>query len=231
MRKLIIVTSLTLITAAGSACASKGYVNTRVGEVNTKVNTLTGAVEETQARTKANEGRIGEVDKKAGAAQAAADSAAGAASAADAKAVAAANAAKEVGARADARADAIESASRRLVYEVVMSEDQGQYKLGKADLPDPVKTRIDDLVNQLKAEPKGVFFEIEGHTDSTGTPTVNEKLGFDRADAVKRYLYEAHKIPLHKINVISFGDKKPVGDNKTRAGRAQNRRIVIRVLA
>lgn len=227
MRKLIVATSLVVITAAGSACASKGFVNTRVGEVNTKVNTLTGAVEETQARTKANEGRIGEVDQKAGAAQSAADSAASAASAADAKAMAAANAART----ADEKTAALAASSRRLIYEVVLSEDQGQYKLGKADLPDPVKTRIDDLVNQLKADPKGAYFEIEGHTDSTGAPMVNDKLGFDRADAVKRYLYEAHQIPLHKINVISFGEKKPVGDNKTRDGRAQNRRIVIRVLA
>lgn len=228
MRTLILIATLTLITTTGSAaCASKKYVNTRVGDVNTKVNTLTGAVEETQARTKANEGRISEVDQKAAAARAAADGAAGAASAADAKAAAAANAAKSV----DARTEALAAASRRLVYEVVLSEDQGKYKLGKADLPDEVKTRIDDLVNQLKADPKGVYFEIEGHTDSTGTPELNQKLGLERADAVKRYLYEAHQIPLHKINIISFGETKPVAPNKTREGRAQNRRIVIRVLA
>ena len=227
MRKLMLVTSLALMTAVGSACATKKYVNTQVGGVDAKVSTLSGQVEETQARTKANEGRISEVDQKAGAAAAAADSAAGAASAADAKAMAAANAAKS----ADERAEAIAAANRRMVYEVVLSEDQGKYKLGKADLPDAVKTRIDDLVNQLKADPKGVYFEIEGHTDSTGPDTVNEKLGQARADMVKRYLYEAHQIPLHKINVISYGEKKPVAPNKTREGRAQNRRIVIRVLA
>ena len=130
MHKLILATSLTLITAAGSACASKGYVNTRVGDVNSKVNTLTGSLEETQARTKAAEGRISEVDQKAGAAQSAADTAAGAASAADAKAVAAASAAKS----ADERAEAIAASSRRMVYEVVLSEDQGKYKLGKGCL-------------------------------------------------------------------------------------------------
>lgn len=227
MRKLIVVASLALITAAGSACASKGFVNTRVGEVNTKVNTLTGQVEETQARTKVNEARIGEVDQKAGAAQSAAQSAAGAATAADAKAVAAANAART----ADERTEALAKASRRMVFEVVLSEDQGQYKLGTAELPDLVKTRIDDLVNQLKADPKGAYFEIEGHTDSTGSAAVNDRLGLERADAVKRYLYEAHQIPLHKINIISFGEKKPVAPNKTRDGRAQNRRVVIRVLA
>ena len=227
MRKLMIVTTLALMTAAGSACATKKYVNTQVGGVDAKVTTLSGQLEETQARTKTAEGRIVEVDQKAGAAQSAADSAASAASAADAKALAAANAAKT----AEERAEAVAAASRRIVYEVVLSEDQGKYKLGKADLPDAAKMRIDELVNQLKADPKGVYFEIEGHTDSTGSPAVNDKLGFDRADMVKRYLYETHQIPLHKINVISFGEKKPVAPNNTRDGRAQNRRIVIRVLA
>ncbi len=224
MRSLILVTSLTVLTAG---CATKGYVNSRIGQVDTKVNSLTGAVEETQARTTRAEGRIGEVDQKAGAAQSTATSAAGAASAADARAAAAADAANEAG----ARTDALDAASRRLVFEVVLSEDQGQYKFNSADLPEPVKARIDDLVNQLKAEPKGYFFEIEGHTDSTGPDEINNKLGLQRADAVKRYLYEEHQIPLHKINVISFGEKKPAAPNTTRDGRAQNRRVVIKVLA
>ena len=51
-----------------------------------------------------------------------------------------------------------------------------------------------------------------------------------RAEAVKRYLYEQHKIPLHKMNVISFGETKPVNPNNTRANRATNRRVVIKVL-
>jgi outer membrane protein OmpA-like peptidoglycan-associated protein len=53
----------------------------------------------------------------------------------------------------------------------------------------------------------------------------------ERAEAVKRYLYENHQIPLHRINVISYGESKPAADNKTRDGRAQNRRVVIRILA
>ena len=48
---------------------------------------------------------------------------------------------------------------------------------------------------------------------------------------MKRYLYEAHQIPLHKINVISFGESKPVAPNNTKDGRAQHRRVVIKVLA
>ena len=54
---------------------------------------------------------------------------------------------------------------------------------------------------------------------------------FERAEAVKRYLYEQHQVPLHKINAISYGEDKPATDNKTRDGRSQNRRVVIKVLA
>ena len=85
-------------------------------------------------------------------------------------------------------------------------------------------------MQQLTADPKNVYLEIEGHTDSVGSPTLNERLGLERAEAVKRYLYEQHSIPLHKMNVISFGETKPVAPNGTRDGRAQNRRVVIKVL-
>jgi outer membrane protein OmpA-like peptidoglycan-associated protein len=94
-----------------------------------------------------------------------------------------------------------------------------------------VRAKLDELANKLKSDPAGNFIEIEGHTDSTGTPAINEKLGLARAENVKRYLYETYQIPLHKINVISYGEEKPVAPNNTKDGRAQNRRVVIKVLA
>jgi len=195
-------------------------VRGQVGEVNTKVDTLSGSLEETQERTRKNEERIGQVDQKA---EAAGKSAADARSAADA----AAARATEV----NTRVDAVETSNRRLVYEVTLSEDQGNFKFGKVELPDEAKARIDEVINQLKADPKGVFIEIEGHTDNVGPQEINERIGLERAESVKRYIYEAHQIPLHKINVISYGEEKPVAPNKTRDGRAQNRRVVIRVLS
>jgi outer membrane protein OmpA-like peptidoglycan-associated protein len=48
---------------------------------------------------------------------------------------------------------------------------------------------------------------------------------------VKRYLHEQHQMPLHKMNVISYGEEKPVAPNNTRAGRAKNRRVVVRVMS
>ena len=132
---------------------------------------------------------------------------------------------------AAAKIDAVEASTKRLVYEVVISEDQGQFKFGSAELPEAVQQRIDQMVAELKANPRGNFVEIEGHTDSSGDKMVNQRIGEARAEAVKRYLYETHQVPLHKMNVISWGEDKPVSPNNTRDGRAQNRRVVIRVLA
>ena len=220
MRKLLFVVPIVMLGVGSTACATKKFVRGEVGQVNTKVDGLSTQLEETQERTRKNEGRIGEVDQKA-------DAAGKSASAAQA----AADAAKGEASKAGERAAAVETASRRLVYEVVLSEDQGNFKFGKVDLPDTAKQRIDQMVTDLKADPKGIFIELEGHTDNVGSKDYNSKLGQERADAVKRYLYEAHQVPLHKINVISYGEEKPVSPNNTKDGRAQNRRVVIKVLA
>jgi outer membrane protein OmpA-like peptidoglycan-associated protein len=221
MRKSLLTASiLTLAVAVAPACATKKFVRGQVGDVNQKVDTLSGTLEETQERTRKNEERIGQVDQKA---EAAGRSAADARSAADL----AANEARAVG----GRVEAVEVASRRLVYEVTLSEDQGNFRFGKTELPDEAKFRIDEVINQLKADPKAVFIEIEGHTDNIGSVNLNHRLGMERAESVKRYIYESHQVPLHKINVISYGEEKPIAPNKTRDGRAQNRRVVIRVLS
>jgi outer membrane protein OmpA-like peptidoglycan-associated protein len=218
---LAFVVPVVLLAAGGStACATKKFVRGEVGQVNSKVEGLSTQLEETQERTRKNEQRIGEVDTKADAAGKSAQEARAAATVADDKAVAAGK-----------KAEAVEAASRRLVYEVVLSEDQGNFKFGKSELPDEAKARIDEMINQLKADPKAIYIEIEGHTDAVGAARLNDSLGQQRADAVKRYLYEAHQVPLHKMNAISFGEEKPVAPNNTRQGRAQNRRVVIKVLA
>jgi outer membrane protein OmpA-like peptidoglycan-associated protein len=221
MKRFISAVAISALAVGGStACATKKMVRQRVGEVNDKVDTLSKSVEENQERTRQNEGRIGEVDQKAQAANARAEQA-------GARADEAYGAADKV----NTRADAIEKASKRLVYEVVMSEDKGGFKFGQSKIPTDMQAQIDELVTQLKANPNGAYIEIEGHTDNVGTKETNYKIGLDRAEAVKRYLYENQQIPLHKINVISYGEEKPIAPNKTKDGRAQNRRVVIKVLA
>jgi outer membrane protein OmpA-like peptidoglycan-associated protein len=227
LRKLLIAIPMAALVIGGTtACATKNFVRTSVGEVNDKVDSLGRSVEETQERTRQNEGRIAEVDSRAGAAAQSAQQANTAAVQANTAATTAASAANAAG----AKADAIDAHMRRMIFEVVLNEDQGNFRFASVDLPDSAKTRLDSLISELKADPKGAYFEIEGHTDNVGSEMTNERIGLERAEAVKRYLYEQHQIPLHRINVISYGEGKPVAPNNTRDGRAQNRRVVIKVL-
>ena len=225
MRKtLLAVTILAVIVAVAPACATKGFVREEVGAVNTKVDTLSdtlsSSIEQTQQRVGENEARIGTVDQKAEAAAQAASDARGAADQAAAAATA-----------VDGRVDAVDAAVRKLVYSVTLSEDQGNFSSGAAVLPDAARARLDAVINELTANPQNVFFEIEGHTDSTGSAASNERLGLERAEAVKTYLYEQHQVPLHKMNVISYGEDRPAGPNGTSEGRARNRRVVVRVMS
>ncbi len=228
MRKSLYAASMLALTVAvAPACATKKFVRTEVGNVNSKVDTLSTSLEETQERTRRNEERIGVVDQKAEAAGRSATDARGAADAAAA-------AARTVNGRVDTVATEVAAnaaAARKLVFEVTLSEDQGNFKFGGAELPDAARARLDQVVAQLKGDSKNVFIEIEGHTDNVGSKEINQQLGLERAEAVKRYLYEQHQIPLHKMNVISYGEDKPVSPNNTRDGRAQNRRVVVKVLS
>ncbi len=220
MKKLLLALPIVALALGGSsACATKKYVRTRVGEVNDKVETLSKSVEENQERTRKNEQAIAETNQRVGQV--------------DQKAEAAGRSAAEANTAANgaaAKADAVDKASKRLVYEVTLSEDQAGFKFGKATLPDEAKERLDQIVSQLKQNPNGAYIEVAGYTDNRGSKDYNQKLGLERAEAVRRYIYEKYQVPLHKINVISYGSEDPVAPNNTREGRAKNRRVVVRVL-
>ena len=164
IRNTHLAVALAVTAALTSACATKKFVRTEVGDVNTKVNTLGTSLEATQERTRQNEAKIGEVDTKADAASR---------SAAEARAVgdASATATKEVDARLTGKMIGLEASSRRLIFEVTLSEDQGNFKFGRTTMPDDAKTRLDQMIGQLKADPKNAFIEIEGYTDNVGTAT------------------------------------------------------------
>jgi peptidoglycan-associated lipoprotein len=220
MRSVCLI-AVTALAALGSpACASKTFVRSSVGATNDKVKALVASLEETQMRTGRNERRIAEVDAKSGAAARSAEAAHGIARNASSAATA-----------AGARLSAIEHASNRLVYDVALTADEGNFEFGGAELPAATRVSIDSLIHGLIDDPQNVFIEIEGHTDDRGPNAVNLQVGLARAQAVRKYLYDVHQIPLHKMNVISFGEERPAASNRTEAGRAQNRRVVIRIRA
>jgi outer membrane protein OmpA-like peptidoglycan-associated protein len=226
-KTMFVISCFALTLAVAPACATKKFVRTEVGQVNDKVTTMGKSLEETQERVRVAEGRITEVDGKAAAAGQAAQTAQQNAQAAQQTGTQA----MEVGKTAAARAEAVEVASRKLIFETVLSDDKARFARGKDELSDETKAAIDTMVAQLKSQKANIYVEIEGHTDATGDAAFNQALGLARAEAVKRYLYEQHQVPLHKMNAISFGEEKPVMDNKTRENREQNRRVVIKVLA
>ena len=121
-------------------------------------------------------------------------------------------------------------AKGKVVFEQTFAEDRVKFKVDKYDLDDSAKAALDEFGNKVKALSDQYFIEIQGHTDDTGGERYNEELGQRRADSVRRYLSREHKLPLNRMSTISYGDTLPVESNKTKAGRAANRRVVLVVL-
>ena len=126
--------------------------------------------------------------------------------------------------------EAGELAAGKMTYEVVLSDDKLKFGTGKAVLGGVAEVALDAFVAQLKRENKGVYIEIQGHTDSRGEIAHNMKLGLARAEAVKRYLNINGGIPLHRMSTISYGESEPIADNRYKKGRSENRRVVLVVL-
>jgi len=224
MRRTLFAVSISaLALVASTACATKGYVNQQIADVNTKVEGVSKAVEATQAQTKQNADKIQQVDQSA---QSGINDAKQSAS----QAASAAQQAQSTATQANSAASALDQQSKRLVAEVVLSEAEGNFKLGSAKLPESATSKLDDMMSQMKANPKAVYFEIDGYTDSTGSAASNKRLGMARAEAVRDYLYTKYQVALHRMNVFSYGEADPAASNRTRAGRAQNRRVVIKVV-
>jgi peptidoglycan-associated lipoprotein len=135
--------------------------------------------------------------------------------------------AKDALARAEAAGKLAEG---KFLYSVVLSDDSVKFPVDGSQLSPEAQARLQDFANKLKNDNKNVYLEIQGHTDATGPASVNMKLGEERAEAVRRYMNE-QGVPLNRMATISFGPDQPTAPNNTREGRAQNRRVVVIVMA
>ena len=99
------------------------------------------------------------------------------------------------------------------------------FETGKMSFTDETAIRM-EKVSAILNQYKTLQFDVEGHTDSTGSDKINDRLSQERADAVRNYLIE-HGFPADKIAAKGFGSNNPIGDNKTRKGRQENRRVEI----
>jgi peptidoglycan-associated lipoprotein len=195
-----------------TGCATKKYVGQEVKTVNDRVDTVQGQVEETQNRITKHDETLNQhgtqIQQNTTATQ---------------------QASKTAQEALDRATAAGKLAEGKLLYEVALTDDQVRFAFNKAGISPEGEKVLGDLATRLKDENKNVYIEIQGHTDNVGSEDYNNKLGLDRAEAVRRYL-NAQGVPLHAMSVISYGETSPVTDNKTRESRAQNRRVVIAVL-
>lgn len=121
-------------------------------------------------------------------------------------------------------------AEGKFVYSLVLSDDAVKFPVNRAALSKEAEEKLTEFAERLKGENKNVYLEIQGHTDSSGPDMYNLELGEARAEAVRRFLSK-QGIALNRMSTISYGETEPVEKNTSRKGRAQNRRVVVVVLA
>jgi outer membrane protein OmpA-like peptidoglycan-associated protein len=113
---------------------------------------------------------------------------------------------------------------------MVLSDDSVKFPVDSSKLSPEAEQRLSDFADKLKNDNRNVYVEIQGHTDARGSERINERLGEDRAEAVRLFMNK-HGVPLNRMSTISYGKADPVADNKTKTGRAQNRRVVMVVMS
>jgi peptidoglycan-associated lipoprotein len=121
-------------------------------------------------------------------------------------------------------------AEGKFVYSLVLSDDAVKFPVNRFALSKEAEDKLMEFAERLKGENKNVYLEIQGHTDASGDKMYNFKLGEERAEAVRRFLSK-QGIALNRMSTISYGEDEPVSKNTSRKGRAENRRVVVVVLA
>jgi len=230
-----------------TGCATKKFVQEEVAKSQQRVGAEVGRVDRTLEEEKA---RVEGLQKGLGETRAATEDAARKASEAAARASQAASRADEASTKASdaaARADAAGATAKEALGKATETDQrltrlwaskdkrtltetlQVQFAFDKWVLDDGAQTRLLALTKQLK-EQSQLSVELEGYTDSTGASAYNIQLSQRRAEAVRRFLVE-QGVELPRIHWIGLGDIRPVADNKTKQGRDQNRRVMLRLYA
>jgi peptidoglycan-associated lipoprotein len=206
-RKLILFAGFVLVVAlvTGPACATKKFVRTESATLDQKISEVSTEVEASQKRISEHDEKLATIGSLISQHD---------------------NQFKAV----DGKIEEVKTLIKgNLVMTATVKSSDAKFGFDSAALTPEAKSVLDAFVQKLVAENRGVYIEIQGHTDSTGSDEVNKALGQKRAEAVMMYLYTQYKIPLHRMSVVSLGSSMPVADNGTRDGRAQNRRVEILV--
>ena len=127
------------------------------------------------------------------------------------------------------RATLAEKLASGAIDYTVVSTHEARFAFDDFRLDGEAQTVLDDMVTRLALRPRTVI-EIRGYADASGEDRYNYRLGRERAESVERYLVSRHTVAPARIAVMSFGEDDPVNDNNSESGRAENRRVVARVL-
>jgi OmpA-OmpF porin, OOP family len=219
-------TSLAIFLAATMAatvgCTSKNYVRQETTPLINKTNEL-------DDMTAKNSRDIKDVDQRA---QAGIEQVNAKTAEADQKAQAAGQQATQAQSMADNavhRVDTLQNQVANLDNYRTVTETAVLFGFDKDNLTKDAQAALDQLANNVP-NTKGYIITVEGGTDSTGSSDYNYGLSQRRADAVIQYLASQHSVPAYKIYLIGLGKDKPVDSNKTREGRAKNRRVDVRLM-
>lgn len=222
MNRTSLTIVLALIVAATVGCSSKNYVRQQTTPLINKTNEL-------DDMTAKNSRDIKDVDQRA---QAGIQQVQSKAAEADQKAQAAGQAAGQAQTSADNavhRVDTLQNTVANLDNYRTVTETSVHFAFNKDNLTKDAKAALDQLANDIP-NTKGYILTVEGGTDSTGPSDYNYGLSERRADAVIQYLASQHNVPAYKIYLIGLGKDKPADSNKTREGRAKNRRVDVRLM-
>jgi len=218
--------SLTILLAASMAatigCSTKNYVRQETTPLINKTNELDDL-------TAKNSRDIKDVDARA---QAAIQTVTAKAAEVDQKAQSASQQAAQAQTLADNavhRVDRLQNTVANLDNYHVVTETSVHFGFNKDNLTKKAQEALDQLATDV-ANAKGYIITVEGGTDSVGSQDYNYDLSERRADSVIQYLASQHSIPAHKVYLIGLGKDKPVESNKTREGRAKNRRVDVRLM-
>lgn len=219
-------TLLALVAASsmvlGAGCATKNYVRQQTSPVVNKVNELDDL-------TAKNAHDIKDVDARA---QQGIQQVNQAASTADQKAQSAAQSAQQAQQLASTTSGRVDTLANQVVnldnYKPVV-ETSVHFGFDKADLTRKAKEALDKMGTEIP-NTKSYIIAVQGDTDSTGPADYNYKLSQRRAATVIQYLASKYDVPAYKIYVIGLGKDKPAVPNRTAKGRAENRRVDVRLM-
>jgi outer membrane protein OmpA-like peptidoglycan-associated protein len=212
-----------LMAIGVTGCATKNYVRTQTGP-------LVDHTQQLDQKTADNNRQLHDVDDRATAgitkAQGAADTANQNAQSANQAANAADTAANDVA----HRADSLDSVVKGLDNYKQVANVSVTFGFDKAMLTTDDKAQLDSFAGSLGSA-KSYILEVTGGTDSVGSAQYNYDLSQRRADAVVQYLAAKYNIAPHRFYLIGIGKDQYVADNKTAAGRKENRRVQVQLLS